>query len=88
MTTALNGPRAGDLVIWSLTGGGGRVTSYVLFTQGEADGLEQVFHIEGRHVWGRVFAEAKGRAAGRPVWLREGTQPPMCLIGGPPVTGD
>jgi hypothetical protein len=88
VTTELAGPRAGDLVIWSLTGVGQRLESYVIFRQGPAGGLVHLVHIEGRHVWGRVFTEAKGRAEGRPVWLREGAQQPWCLIDEPNRWGD
>lgn len=73
------GPKAGDVIVWALTTVAGVTQSYLIFRQGRADDF---VHIEGRHVWGRVFAEAKRFAAGRPVWLREGLGQPWRLING------
>ena len=72
-----DGPKGGDVVIWSVKGTVPGATSYLVFKVGQTAAPR---HYEGAHIWGTVFSEAKTYAQQRPVWLREGLGRPWRLI--------
>jgi len=72
-----DGPKGGDVVIWSVKGAAPGGTSYVVFKIGQPAAPR---HYEGANIWGKVFSEAKRSAQQHTVWLREGLGPPWRLI--------